>query len=108
MSKIKLEEIALPQESFEIDGVSYLVTAMAATKGLQFLEAQQDNIDSGKTDLAVMKQVVCAYVTKDNTEITGQRFDVIFARKLGHLRNLYQAVLTYNFGDVFQEPDSEV
>ena len=107
MSKLNMADIGLPQESLDIDGVQYLVTAMPATKGLQFMEAQQESMDSGKADLALMKQVICAYVTKDNAPISAERFDVIFSRKFGHLRNLYQAVIQYNFGEVFQEPDSE-
>lgn len=104
MSKPNMNDVALPQETLEVDGVSYLVTAMPATKGLQFMETMQD----GKADLATMKQVICAYVCKDNKSITNDSFDVIFARKFDHLGSLYKAVLVYNFGeDLFQEPDSE-
>jgi hypothetical protein len=106
-NKIKLQDVALPQEVLDISGTQYLVTAMPATKGLQFLEAQQQAIESGKPDFAVMKQVVCAYVTKDNMPITAERFDVYFARRLGHLRDLFNAVFQWNFGEVFLEPDSE-
>lgn len=106
-NKINMADVALPQEVLKIDDVEYLVTAMPATKGLQFMEAQQESMDSGKADLALMKQVVCAYVTKDGYPITAEKFDIYFSRKFGHLRNLYQAVIQYNFGEVFQEPDSE-
>ena len=104
MSKPNMNNVALPQETLEVDGVSYLVTAMPATKGLQFMETMQD----GKADLATMKQVICSYVYKDNKSITNESFDVIFALKFKHLGELYKAVLVYNFGeDLFQEPDSE-
>lgn len=104
MSKLNMADIGLPQETLVIDEIEYLVTAMPATKGLQFMEAMQD----GKADLATMKQVVCSYVCKDNKTITNESFDVIFARKFDHLGALYKAVLVYNFGeDLFQEPDSE-
>lgn len=107
MAKINLAEIALPQEVIEVDEVEYLITAMAATAGLQFMEKHQESIDSGKADLALMKKVVCNYVQLDNKVIDEKRFDIIFARKLGHLAKLYSNVLQYNFEDVFQEPDSE-
>lgn len=103
-NKIKLQDVGLPQESVSIEGVTYLITAMPATEGLQMLETMQE----GKADLATMKKVICAYVSKDNMQITNQTFDVIFARKFEHLGLLYKAVLVYNFGDeLFQEPDSE-
>ena len=107
MSKLNMADIGLPQETLVIDEVEYLVTAMPATKGLQFMEAQQESIDSGKADLALMKQVICAYVCKNGIQITEKSFDITFSRKFGHLRNLYQAVIEYNFGEVFQEDGGE-
>lgn len=107
MSKLNLSEIALPQEAIEVDGVEYLVTAMTATDGLQFMEKYQESIDSGKADLSLMKQIVCKYVVKDNAAIDGKKFDIIFARKMGHLGKLYQEVLKYNFEDVFNEAGLE-
>ena len=107
MSKLNMADISLPQEVITIDEVEYLVTAMPATKGLQFMEAQQESIDSGKADLALMKQVICAYVCKNGIQITEKSFDISFSRKFGHLRNLYQAVIEYNFGEVFQEDGGE-
>lgn len=107
MSKLNMNDVALPQEVITIDEVEYLVTAMPATKGLQFMEAQQESIDSGKADLALMKQVICAYVCKNGIQITEKSFDITFSRRFGHLRNLYQAVIEYNFGEVFQEDGGE-
>ena len=107
MSKLNMADIGLPQEVITIDEVEYLVTAMPATKGLQFMEAQQESIDSGKADLALMKQVICAYVCKNGIQITEKSFDITFSRRFGHLRNLYQAVIEYNFGEVFQEDGGE-
>ena len=113
MSKIDLSNIALPSEDFEVDGVSYTITALPATKGLEFLERYQEQIDSGKPDLSVMKQIICMSVTKDNKVISDKAsgsalsFDILFARKLGHMRNLFNQVLEFNFGDVFNEAAGE-
>lgn len=107
MAKMNLADIALPQEVLEIDEVEYLVTAMPATYALQFMEKYQDAISSGKSDLATMKDVICKFVAKDNKQITDKSFDIIFARKFMHLSKLYQAILEYNFSDVFTAPDSE-
>lgn len=112
MAKIDLSNVALPQCDFEVDGINYMITALPATEGLKFMEKYQEVIDSGKPDLATMKQIVCMSVTKDGKMISdkassgGLSFDVLFARKLGHLRNLYTTIINYNFEDVFQEAAS--
>lgn len=107
MVKNMLAEVALPQEIIRVEDQDYLVTAMPATKGLQFMEAQQESIDSGKADLALMKKVICDYVCKDGLQITDKSFDIIFSRKFGHLRKLYQEVIEYNFSEVFEQDGGE-
>lgn len=107
MAKLNMADIALPQEIIEVDGVEYLVTALPATYALQFMEKYQEALTSGKSDLATMKEVIVKSVCKDNKQITNQSFDIMFARKFLHLSKLYQAVLNYNFEDVFTEPDTE-
>ena len=106
MSKLNMSDVALPQEVITVDDVDYLVTALPATYALQFMEKYQDSIASGKSDLSTMKEVIVKSVCKDNKQITNQSFDITFSRKFMHLSNLYQAVLTYNFEDVFTAPDS--
>lgn len=103
----KQQILALPQEIVEVDGESYLVGAMPATAALQFMESHLSNINEGKIDLSVIKQIVCKYVSKDNMAIDANKFDIIFARKTAHLQRLFDAVLKYNFEDVFTESDSE-
>jgi len=107
MAKLNMADIALPQEIVEVDGVEYLVTALPATYALQFMEKYQEALTNGKSDLATMKEVIVKSVCKDNKQITNQSFDIMFARKFLHLSKLYQAVLNYNFEDVFTEPDTE-
>lgn len=97
----------LPQETLVIDNTEYLVSAMPATEGLIFMEKYQEAIDAGKADLSQMKQIICKYVSKDNLQITGSSFDMIFARKYAHLQKLYQEVLQFNFAEVFQQADSD-
>lgn len=96
-----------PSDTLTIDDVEYLVYAMPATAGLQFMEKHQEAIDNGRADLSMMKQIICKYVQKDRKVIDEKTFDAVFARKYGHLQKLYQAVLAYNFDDVFQAVDSE-
>lgn len=107
MSKLNLAEIALPQELIVVDDVEYMVEALPATYALEFMEKYQDALQNGKSDLKTMKEVICRSVYKDNKLIDAKRFDVVFARKFMHLSKLYQAVLEFNFADVFTAPDSE-
>lgn len=106
-NKINMNDVALPQTTITVDDVDYLVTALPASYALQFMEKYQDAITSGKADLAIMRELVIKSVTKDNKQITAQSFDIIFARKFMHLSELYQAVLMYNFEDVFMATDTE-
>jgi hypothetical protein len=107
MSKLNMSDVALPQEVITVDNVDYLVTALPASYALQFMEKYQEAIQTGKSDLATMREVIVKSVCKDNKQITNQSFDIIFARRFMHLSQLYQAVLNYNFEDVFTAPDSE-
>lgn len=99
--------LALPQDTIDVDGEEYLVSAMPATEGLIFMEKYQEALDAGKADLSQMKQIICKYVSKDSMQITAKSFDMIFARKYAHLQKLYQEVLQFNFSEVFQEPGSD-
>jgi len=97
----------LEQTTITVDDTDYLVSAMPSTKGLQFLEQFQEELDSGKDNMAMRKQVICGYVNKDNKMITADRFDTIFSRKYKHLSKLYNEVVKWNFPDFFQEPVTE-
>jgi len=97
----------LEQTTITVDDVDYLVSAMPTTRGLQFMEQYQEEMDSGKDNLAMRKQVICNFVSKDNQMITDKRFDVVFSRKYKHLSKLYSEVIKYNFPDFFEQPGTE-
>lgn len=94
----------LEQTTITVDDVDYLVSAMGTTRGLQFMEQYQEELDSGKDNMAMRRQVICGSVSKDNQIITEKRFDVIFSRKYKHLSKLYSEVIKWNFPDFFEEP----
>lgn len=114
MAKIDLSAVALPQEELVVDDVVYMVTALPASKGLAFMEKYQSDLEKqGRPDLHVMKELICNSVTKDGKVIADKAgngsisFDILFARKLKHLSNLFTAVVGYNFDDVFTDADGE-
>lgn len=103
-----MQIMALPQTTVTVDDTEYLITAMPTTAALAFMEKYQENLETGKVDLSLVKQLVCKYVAKDNKQIDDKTFDIVFARKaMGHLQRLYTEILKFNFDDVFQESDSE-
>ena len=110
MAKINLPDIAPDQTTIPLDDVDYLVTAMKTTEGLQFMEKHEKALEAGTIDYALMKQVVCKYVSVDGKMITdndkGVQFDVHFSRKYGRLMRLFKEICDFNFPD-FQKPDSE-
>lgn len=97
----------LEQTTITVDDIDYVVSAMPTTRGLQFMEQYQEEMDSGKDNLAMRKQVICNFVSKDNQMITDKRFDVVFSRKYKHLSKLYNEVIKYNFPDFFEQPGTE-
>jgi hypothetical protein len=99
--------IGLPQESVEVDGSTYLISAMPATDALEFMEKHLTNVNDGKIDLSTIKKTVCKYVSKDNMAISNSSFDIIFARKIPHLQRLFEKVLSFNFDDAFPQADTE-
>lgn len=97
----------LEQTTITIDNIDYLVSAMPSSRGLKFMEQYQEELDSGKDNMAMRKDVICMSVSKDNQIITDKRFDVIFSRKYKHLSKLYNEVIKWNFPDFFDQPDTE-
>lgn len=97
----------LEQTTITIDNIDYLVSAMPSSRGLKFMEQYQEELDSGKDNMAMRKDVICMSVSKDNQMITDKRFDIVFSRKYKHLSKLYNEVIKWNFPDFFDQPDTE-
>ncbi len=97
----------LESEEKEIDGKLYTLHAWPATFALDFLEAQQENLEKGKSELSLMKEIIIKSVTVGNEMFTSASFDKHFSRKTKHMTRVYEVVLEYNLGDLFTQPDSE-
>ncbi len=100
-------DFATEQRTIKVDDREYLVTAMPASVGLKWLEKHQDEVDSGKFNNALMREVITMWVSFENKPIDQKRFDVIFSRKYVHMKKLYKEILNFNFEELFQSPDSE-
>ena len=106
MAKLEL----LEQTQVTIGEHTYTITAMSATDGLKFLEKNQDVLDSGKSDLAIMREMIIKSVTIGSVMLDEKKFNIHFARKYGQMRKLYMEILKFNFPENeegFQEPDTE-
>lgn len=95
----------LEQTDITVGEQTYTVTAMTATEGLKFLEENKDVLESGKSDVALMRRIICKSVGMDE-----KKFDKHFSRKYAQMRKLYNDILEFNFPEHeegFQEPDTE-
>jgi hypothetical protein len=97
--------LALPQTTIEVDNVSYLVDAMPATVALEVQEEIMKN--NGQPSIKLIKRIICGSVSLDNKNITEKSFDIIFARRTGHLYNLATEIIKWNMPDLFTESDTE-
>lgn len=100
-------DFATEQTSKTVGDREYLITAMPASVGLKWMEKHQESLDSGKFDNALMREVICMWVSFENRPIDQKRFDVLFSRKYAHVKKLYNEVIAFNFEELFQEPGSE-
>lgn len=100
----------LEQTEITVGEHTYTVTAMTATDGLKFLEQNQEVLDSGKSDVAIMRSIICKYAALGSIAIDEKKFNTHFARKYGQMRKLYMEILKFNFPETeegFQEADTE-
>lgn len=100
----------LEQTEVTVGKDTYTITAMTATEGLKFLDENQEVLDSGKSDVAIMRRIICKYATLGSVAIDEKKFDKHFARKYKQMRTLYMEILKFNFPENeegFQEPDTE-
>lgn len=100
----------LEQTEITVGETTYNVTAMTATDGLKFLEENKTVLESGKSDVALMRRVICKYATIGSIALDEKKFDNHFSRKYAQMRKLYNDILEFNFPEHeegFQEPDTE-
>ena len=96
---------ALPQTTVEVDDISYLITAMPATVSLEVQKEIMDNM--GEPSISTVKRVICGSATLDGKDITEKSFDIIFARRTGHLYKLASEIITWNMPDLFQNEGTD-
>jgi len=98
--------LALPQTEVEVDGVTYLITAMPASVSLEIVEELM-KLEGARPGMALVKRIVCGSVSLNGADITAKTFDIIFSRKTVHLYKLVDAVIQWNMEDVFTSGTEE-
>lgn len=87
------------------DGVrpfDYTVTKLPAKKGLEVqLKLMDENMSAD-----FVQDVICSSVALGSVKMTSAKFDDHFSGKYGHLMNVYNAVLEFNFDENFTESGS--
>lgn len=105
---MNLKDIATEQITVEVDEREYLINAMPASVGLAYMAENQEALDSGKPDFALMKKTICGgWLSFENKIVDQKRFDILFARRYAHMRKVYNEIQKFNFEELFQSPDSE-
>ena len=100
----------LEQTEITVGKDTYTVTAMTATEGLKFLDENQEVLESGKSDVAIMRKIICKHAALNGMAIDEKKFDKHFSRKYKQMRTLYTEILKFNFPESeegFQEPDTD-
>lgn len=90
-----------PTKEVEVDGITYKLTAFPAMEGLGF----QFRLSNPGPQL--IQEMIMKGVSKDSVAIDAVKFNHLFTGKLGHLMNLYQEVVVFNFTDPLAESDSQ-
>ena len=97
--------MVLPQTEITVDETTYTVNAMTATAAL---EAQMELMESGGVpSIKLIKKLICGNVSVDNKDINDKSFDIIFARRTGHLYSLANEIIKWNMPDLFTESGTD-
>ena len=87
-------KVYLPeQETFEIEGKKFTVTAYPTMFGLSI----QERIMDGLTP-ELMKDIIVKSTSVDSVAIDDKKFDQVFSRKYKMLIEVVQKILEFNFG----------
>lgn len=100
----------LPSESFEIDGVNYVANALPTTLAIMIQDVLIEKGDEPgwRPDIDLVRKIVVgSQMDSDGKSISKDEFEYHFARRTVHLYNVVDALIKWNFQDVFMESGSE-
>lgn len=96
------------QHTVEIDGVSYVITALEATYGLDVMaEVQRLSMKQEAPSGLFMKSLIIKSVTVNNFQLDSKKFDLHFSRKYNQIFELFQEIVKFNFGEEGEEEGEE-
>lgn len=100
----------LPSESFEIDGENYVANALPTTLAIMIQDVLIENGDKEgwRPDIDLVRKIVVgSQMECQGKPINKDEFEYHFARRTLHLYNVVDALIKWNFQDVFTEGGSE-
>lgn len=77
----------------------YIFEKLPAKKGLEV----QLKLMEGEINPDLIQDVICSCVYLGSNKFSAAKFDDHFSGKYGHLMNVYNAVIEYNFDENFTE-----
>lgn len=100
----------LPSESFEIDEVKYVANALPTTLAIMIQDILIENGDKEgwRPDIDLVRKIVVgSRMESGGKAIDKDEFEYHFARRTVHLYNVVDALIKWNFQDVFMGSGSE-
>lgn len=91
----------LEQKEVEVGGCNYLITAMGASEGLEFIPK------IGKENSELIKSTIMKFVSFEGMAFDNNRFDKHFSKKYKEIYDLYNEIVTFNFEGVMESPNDQ-
>lgn len=91
----------LEQKEVVIGGEKYLITAMGASEGLEYIPK------IGKETPSMVKEAIIKYVSHQGVKFDVSRFDKHFSKKYSEIYDLYNEIINFNFEGVISSPNEE-
>ena len=83
----------------------YIITAMSATDGMDFMTTAQDAFLDGTIPAKRMKEIIIKYVSLGNNKFNEKSYDTHFSRKYNVLNELFAEIMEFNFGSMAEDLD---
>jgi hypothetical protein len=98
------EIIALEQKQVKVAGVNYLITALPAEYGLEVMNELYSS-DKEVHESFRIKEIILKSVTMGGVKFTSDAYDKHFSRKYKEIFELYNEIMSFNYGTTIEEDD---
>jgi hypothetical protein len=95
------------QHTVEIDGDTFLITALGTTAGFETLSKLQEMGEGNKVpDPLFLKKLIMTSVTMNNIQFDEKKYELTFSRKHKTAIQLFWEIINFNF-EGLNDPNAE-